>query len=459
MKKKVVQDVVPPKKSIRNIKLQSRSGLSDINTNSFVSKTRDDDFTRPVNLNKEPIPKVESTSNDLADTMSGIPTYKYEYDEPKKPSKKVFYLVIFLFVFIAGFSVSAFFKSATIRVAPKQENRDLSDTFKATRDGDANTLTFQVVSTSKDVEKTVVATGEQMVEKKASGTIVIYNNTASIQKLVATTRFQTPEGLVYRLVNPVAIPAKTTVNGKSLAGSIEALVEADKIGTSYNIGLKDFTVPGFKGDPKFSLVYARSKTEMTGGFSGMQKVVSKDLLTQAELEMENSLKDQLSKDIASQIPANFILYTQSIVYRFEPAQQVSSTDGGAVLRKKGTANVLIFDRSILSRSILLKIASENAQENIKVANLEQLEFTYSAPGDINTAQTINFTLKGSADLVWFFDENMLKNDLLGLSKNDANSVIRKYSGIKEAWVETYPFWNQTIPKDPKKVTLINTLTK
>ncbi len=461
MKKNVVQDVIPPKKSIRNVELPSRArnfqSVKPKEEKVQQEPEKEDRAPRPVSVKK-----IESVVTPIKESEAAEPSYTFEYKEPpRKKGRKGIYIAGILFLLVIGFGISALFKSAEIRVTPKQDMKTLNDNFTAKKDTTANTsLGFQLVTNTKSLQKTVEASSEQKVEKKARGTIVIYNNTPESQKLVATTRFETPEGLIFRLISPVTVPAKQIKDGKSIAGSIEAVVEADKIGASYNIGLKDFTIPGFKGDAKYTTVYARSKTEMTGGFSGMQKVVSKTVLDQTDKELESGLKTSLSNDIASQIPANFILYANGLSYKFEPATQVNDSTGGAVIQKKGTITGIIFDRTSLTKAMLAKIMPSGTDDTIKVTNLESLNFSISSSSafDFNTSTILNFNLKGDVNFVWVFDENKLKSELLGLSKQESGIVLGKYDTIKEAWVETHPFWNQSIPKDSSKVTLINTLT-
>jgi len=94
-----------------------------------------------------------------------------------------------------------------------------------------------------------------------------------------------------------------------------------------------------------------------------------------------------------------------------------------------------------------------------VDNLDTLTFTY-ATSSTNTLNSISFNLTGSGHFVWAVDENALKSDLLGLSKVQAQALIAaKYPAIQEAWIETQPFWNTTIPLDANKVTLTDTLSK
>jgi hypothetical protein len=345
-------------------------------------------------------------------------------------------------------------------VTPKNETVTFNQNLTAKKDSNDG-LAFQTVILSKDLEKSVEATSEQKVSKKATGTIVVYNNySTQPQKLLINTRFQTSDGLIFRSVEAINIPGKKTVSGKTVAGSVEISVVADQTGEKYNIGLNDFTIPGFKGDPRYSQIYARSKTNMTGGFEGMQKVVSEDVLNQANSELESKVKDYLAKEISSQIPANFILYPDSISYSFAPLSQLnSSSTQGAVLRKKGTATAIIFDKGSLSRVIINKVLPDVADDVVKISNLESFIFSYTdnSTFDSNTSTSLDFVLKGDAKFEWVFDDNKLKSDLLGLPKDKALTVISTYKSIQEAWIETQPFWNKTIPTDSNKVTLVNTL--
>ncbi len=234
---------------------------------------------------------------------------------------------------------------------------------------------------------------------------------------------------------------------------------ADAAGADYNVGLKDFTIPGFQGTAKYTAIYARSKTEMTGGFSGLQKIISPDESAQADADLSAQLKTLLAKDIVSQIPANFILYPGSLSYDLNPIGQLDSTTGNAILQKTGSANAIIFDKTALT-SAIAKISPALATTPAQITNLDSLNFAYatSTGWSPNTSTTVTFALSGSPNTVWTFDADALKASLLGLSKTDAEKLIATYPSIQEAWIETRPFWNNDIPKDPAKVTLVNTLT-
>ncbi|MES3004710.1 MAG: hypothetical protein V4690_01200 [Patescibacteria group bacterium] len=450
MKKNIVQDVLPPKKSIRNVEIP-RVSKKSAPAPAPEPKPKTQDIVR------KSVPKITIVKEEKKE----VPKNNFEYNEPVRKSKSRFtrYILLGALLFGLVFFVSSFFKSAEITFSPKQETRVLNEVLSAEKNLASGGLGFQIVSTAKDIERTVTATGEERVDTKASGTIVIYNKTAEAQRLVATTRFEAAGGLIYRAKTAVTVPARQVKDGKTVSGSAEVVVEADAVGEKYNIPLSDLTIVGFKGTPKYTEIYARSKTAMTGGFSGVQKTVSKEVLDKAGAEMEQELQAALATEIASQIPNNFVLYQSSVSYKFEP---VTQTGGGstssAVLKKRGVISAIIFDRTAISGVILQKILPDTEQGSVKISNLDVLDFTLNTVNfDPNTTDNISFNIKGDANVVWVFDEGKIKTDLLGLSKQSAEEVLRTYVNMKEAWIKTQPFWSRSIPNNPDKVEIVNTL--
>ncbi len=147
----------------------------------------------------------------------------------------------------------------------------------------------------------------------------------------------------------------------------------------------------------------------------------------------------------------------------------SSTDqSSAIVQEKATAQAIIFDKTALSQAIVGQVLPDTAGQPVIVNNLSDLTFAFasstqniasSASFDPSSLNQISFSLTGSATVIWTFDENMLKTNLLGLTKDQAQSLISANKSIQEAWIVTRPFWNQTIPNDPNKVTLTNSLDK
>lgn len=458
MKKNKFQDVLPPKRSIRDIELPARRRTTRMGVNDVLPKERPASSSTKKTITVKKI-KTEEKETDQSDTYE--PSYRYDYDEPVKKSSKWLYISVAILIIAMFFGISSMFKSAKIYITPRHQTTVLEAEFTAKKDDTTKGLAFQVVTVTKDTEKTVPASEEKKVEKKATGKIVVFNNySAQSQKLVATTRFQTSEGLVFRTPTAVTIPGKYIKDGKTIPGSVEITVEADKVGEEYNIGLSDFVIPGFKGDSRYDLIYARSKTVMSGGFSGMQKVVDEKVVSSSDVEMTDVLKGVLQKDIISQIPDNFVLYQNVISYSLSPASQVSSNGEGAILKKRGTAYAIIFDRGALTRNIVDKVLPESADDLLKISNLDQLNFALKDGKNLDYNSNISeltFTLSGNPEVVWVFDENKLKTDILGLTKKQVREIINNNKAISEVSIETSPFWNQSITTKVQKVQIINTL--
>lgn len=460
-KKNLVQDVLPSKRSIRNIELPNRSKRSVVSNDVSKVSTKNDydeqDFSRPVSIKKEVDLNAGIKTSKQSDIKENSYNYEYE-DEIKRPSKKLFYGMVIIAIFILGFAISSIFKQAVITITPHSQVVALDSSFTARKDSVGATLGFQIVSVNKELSKEVAAGGKENVSIKAKGTITVFNTTTEAQRLIATTRFETPEGLIYRIPNPITVPARTIKDGKNIPGSVDTIVEADRAGESYNIDLKDFTVPGFKGGPKYEQIYARSKTEITGGFIGERKVVVEEDLIEASVILEEELKLALSSEIEEQIPSNFVMYKNGINYTFSTPTQSSGSGDTAIITKKATASAFIFDRASITREIL-EVTSPNIEDqNIKISNLDELNFTFSGNiFDIENIGNLTFKLEGQPQLVWIFDQNLLTSEITGLSKSNVKQAISRYPSIKEATIEIKPFWFTSVPKNEDKVKIINTI--
>lgn len=464
MKKNIVQDVVFPKRSIRDVGLPSRR-----KENSFAvpkaKKTRAEEGEE--NIEKD---EIEISGESSGIVYRGIPTtqkqasYTFDYNNdipPHKESRIGLWVSLALFIVALGFGVSALFVSAQVTVIPKVQPVPVNVPITASKDRPNGEFGYQVVSIGATTEKAVDAGSVEKVDRKASGTITIYNNTSeAVQKLIANTRFESPDGKIFRIAQSVTIPGRKIENGKTVPGSIEAVVTADQPGKEYNLGLSDFTIPGLKGDPRYTTIYARSKAPITGGFSGDMKMVEPALEQATKKELEVQLKTKLKNDIMSQIPVNFVLFEGAVTYQIEMiSQKAASEDNKAILELKGTAHALIFDKALLSKAVIDVInKSVNASgQNLAVTNLPDLSFTLTGTSQVNQTSTapITFTLTGDAQVEWLYDESQLKNDLLGIKKSDLKSLLRaKYPSVESARVNIKPIWKRSFPIDPNKITIL-----
>lgn len=342
--------------------------------------------------------------------------------------------------------ITSVFHSATITAKPRSLAFTADVDLVAKKDATANELPFTLITATEQSSATVKATGSKQVSTRASGTIVIYNNysTAS-QRLIKNTRFATPEGLVFRINDSVTVPGKKGTT----PGSIEAAVTADEAGDKYNVGLKDFTVPGFKGDPRYSSFYARSKTPLAGGFVGTVKVVADADRAKAKTDIEKKLSDSLLKSVESQKTADEVLYDKAYSIAFTTLADEASGDS-VVIKEEGTISAAVFDRVALGAALARTYIKSYKGDAITIPNADNLTF---APKDFKpaTADSVSFHISGAGTFEWVYDADSLKAALKGQSRSATASILQQFPMIEKADISIRPFWSRSFPTDVERI--------
>lgn len=351
-----------------------------------------------------------------------------------------------------------FFGGATITVVPKHEAIPMDQQMTAVKNAQNDELPYVVISETLTENEEVPATGTKTVTEKASGQIIVFNKQTTTQRLIRNTRFQSPTGKIYRINDSINVPKATTKNGETTPGSIVVTVYADEAGPDYNSDPTDFTVPGLKGSPQFDKVYARSKGPITGGASGTLKTVSDQDLKQANDELRIALETKLRTKARADIDSTHVAYDNGIIVELGDAalsKDKASSNDKAVVSEEGTIYVVAFDRTQLSKAIEKILVPTYAGEDVSIKNLDGLTFAMPAQKgqDLLAGDKITFSLKGTPELTWIVDQNVIIKDLLGKAKEDFNRILAKYPTVEQAKATLRPFWKSTFPTDPSKITI------
>jgi hypothetical protein len=448
MSSKIVQDVIPPnKRSIRRIPIPAKK--RSLNDNEGFSR---EETPRPAP------PVFSNSGNNNGGMNSNYPKRNNEDSgNSKKRNNFRLWLIGFVCLAVLVFSVLSVFASSSVKVIPKSQTIPIDVSLTASRSSSGEVLRYDVIRMSREQGTIVQAGEEEEVSVRASGRIMVYNNhSESSQPLVATTRFETPEGLIYRIQENVSVPGITTnAEGETVPGSIEVTVYADQAGEDYNIGLSDFTIPGFVGTPRFDNFYARSVTEMTGGFQGVMRRVGDETLASARQGLQSSLENQLKKDVFAQIPETFVLYENGIFIDFEELPQSGASQNSVTVNEKAVLHAILIDKESLNTMIVEEMFFEEdlALPPAQIMNLKDMTFNISSDFNPNDNHDISFTLRGEGKFVWLFDEVRLKEDLAGSSKRNIDSVMANYPSVQQAEANLNPFWKRSFPKNPNKISV------
>jgi len=359
-------------------------------------------------------------------------------------------IVIVVFGFVIG--GLALFSGTSVQVVKHTETISLPSVAIDIAYADGSALAIPL-STTQSVSLQVISTEEEYVEKKASGSIIIYNNYSSDpQKLIKNTRFEAPGGNIYRIQDSVTVPGQKTVNGKKTPGSLEVTVYADKVGDTYNAGLVDFTIPGFKGTPQYDGFYARSKTAIAGGFAGTVKKVSEAETQKALATLKTDAFAKAQAALATSVPSNY-LYIDSIgTPVYSQLTQLDSSEDTVTLGLDITYNTVLFSKEAFAAEVTKQSGRTYSPDDVFViSNIDDLSF--STESTISKEGTLALKIVGNPKLEWVVDVDKLAKDLSGISRKNIANILATYRSVEEAKAYIKPFWKTSVSSNVDDITI------
>jgi hypothetical protein len=360
-----------------------------------------------------------------------------------------------------GIAIAYIFSGATVTVTPVAETEVLeADVFTAQKDGTENaTLPYQLMILKDEVTQKVPSTGEKDVEEKASGHVTLYNTFSSAPQLLKEdTRLIATNGKIYKIIGPSTIPGTSTKEGAQVPGEVTVPVYAENPGPEYNIASPtDFKIFGFKGTPKYDKFSGKSTEPISGGFRGKKAVPDQTALDTALVALKTTLAERLSTQAKAQIPAGFVFYDGGSITSYDQvAIGVADTSGSVPISQKGVYYGFIFNKEKLQKVIAKKIIADYDNTPIEIRDIETLVLALKdkekiAPADV---KEIEFTLSGSATVVWKVDDTKVIQALVGKPRNQFMQIISGFPTILSAEIKVFPVWSRTIPNDKEKIEIV-----
>ncbi|MEI7749826.1 MAG: hypothetical protein WCJ25_02380 [Candidatus Moraniibacteriota bacterium] len=373
------------------------------------------------------------------------------------------FFVTITIIFLLGTGAFIFLPKAVISVTPQSVSQDLSMEFEGRTDASATGDTVVPVRlVEKDEEITVTGTTSGSSAgngSKATGKVIIYNEYGpDAQQLVATTRFQSDDGKVFRLSKGVTVPGITKQNGQNVPGVVEADIVADVAGSAYDIGPTNFSIPGFSGGPKAGKIYAKSKSAMTGGSSSGSSgavAVSASDIDQAKKDAVEKFRESFATSLGSEVASDerFIKETFDI-----------AVTGNPTVPRAGTVSSSFEYRATFHGKAF--VFSEDKLHDVAVAILRKqatIGDGYAAQGitfryDGGTADypsgALHFKVGVNAIFVAGIDTATLRADFLGKNQDEIKQALENHPEVKNIEIDLTPKGlSLAVPKDPNRVTV------
>lgn len=469
MKKNFLQDVIPPnhKRTIRDIPLPKHKQVSahthEEKIEIYSAKITEQDYSvkdHSHDTNKESQKETFASDSKDSSVFNSETFHNNQYensDQTHQPSviarsveklskaknkrsatsKIVGSLLVVLIV--TGFFVFFGRNNAVISLYAKQSDHTIDKTLTISSSGDIVSKT----QITKTVSRTVPATQEQQIEQSAQGRIKIINkHKEAPQELVKNTRFQAPNGLIYRIKESIEIPGYTMSGATLVPGTLEVAVYADSAGEEYNISNTTFTIPGFGGMEQFDKITAETVGQITGGYIGIRKVVSPETKETIKKELEEDLKKQIESNSPDSVEYIVIPNITTLTY--------------ADLKDEAQGN-----------SVTLTLSATVDAFSLKKQNLfnfiGQNTVVGASPNDVFTLDTENLIYQvkdesiqvlGNTTITWVIDIEKLTKDFVGRKKSEVTSIISQYKSFEGISVDLNPIWATKFPSEPSKIEIL-----
>jgi hypothetical protein len=371
-------------------------------------------------------------------------------------------LIVVVFALIGGY---IFLPKVDVKIITKNKEQS----FDAQIKGDTQTLLaskdaipVKLLPVENEFTGTYKATGSKStVSQKAKGTITIYNEYSnSPQPLIASTRFETSDGKIFRLIKGISVPGTSTSGGETKPGVIEADVVADSAGSEYNIGPSTFSIPGFKdsGSEKYAKFYAKSASSMLGGGTSgsmAESISSTDIAnakSKALVELTNSIKEKIKN---MTIDGGVVL--DDAIDMGEVSYSSSNLEGEVVneftVTAKAKANVIVFSENDLREALKIKAMESGKSEDELDKNSFVLQYGKSDVDFTKNSLIIRVHVSGKTSAK--LDIENLKRGMLGKNEEDFKAYIKTYPEIDSVEINYWPaFISGKIPAYENRINVV-----
>jgi len=287
-------------------------------------------------------------------------------------------------------------------------------------------------------------------DAQAVGQIVIVNNYSKDQPLVASTRFLSEDGVLFRL--------KDTVNAPS-GGEVAAEIYADEPGISGEVGPGKFTIPGLWAGLQ-DQIYATSTDPTSGGTQVVGELKETDVVIAVETIKAKAMEEGLAKLNLELAESNNGYKINSQLILQEVIEQKSSATIGEEVNEfeitlKSKLITIAIDENEIFELIKTKLAN-SAPDGFKLIEINQESFAYllenyNSENDKIIAKA-SLSGKISADNKESFID---KTELIGLTQVELdNYFAEKSDSISSVNYHFSPFWLKHVATNERRIKII-----
>lgn len=410
----------------------------------------------PVEKRAEPVARKEEETEDEPYALAGKEGAARDDSERRTRGSWRWAAWVAVVVCVAGSGVwgtGRVFGRASVSLNFKKTawhyEQTVAVTKTATKPG-GNTVPGEVLTEERNLTELFPASSRAQVSARAKGKMLVFNGySSSPQALVASTRFATPDGKVFRLDSALTVPGAGIKDGKIIPASIEAAVTADQPGSEYNTGpVERLTIPGFKGTPKYEGFYGQLAGSVDGGFVGEKAVPTDDDIKKAKDRTTELLRTSLANDALRGLAKEFTVLPNTREFSVVRLVVNRNTDDKGNFSIFGEART----RAVAFRKAdVEEMLSADATEGSATLALQGIAVEYSDPKTDFVKGEMKMRVKASGTITAKFDGTEFAKTVAGKRIEEARAHIKELPELVNATISLWPFWLGSVPSNPAKV--------
>ena len=374
---------------------------------------------------------------------------------------RIVLLAIVLLLVLGAWGASVFLPRANVTLVMKKASVPFEDTLVITTkitspdisNKERTSVPGELLSAKKNMLLEFDAEARENVSYKAKGILTVSNAySASPQTLVATTRFESPDGKIFRLDEKTVVPGAKISGGKTTPSSVDVKVTADAPGAEWNVApAKDWKIPGFKGTPRYDTFTAENTKAMSGGFVGEMPVVSETQKQSAAEDAGKSLKDVLNGEMFVLMSDTFKLLPggENFEITKNEYQEVKNNPNKLGVFVEGEMKRIVFKEDTVKNALFQKYGKSYIAEGYTIAQPFDIAYGTSSLDFAN--KTLTVPIHGTITYTFGTDKDTLINEFKGKDEAELKRIIFSLPGIENATVSLWPFWVTSVPKNEKRI--------
>lgn len=352
---------------------------------------------------------------------------------------------------VGGVVLYQLLPTATIVVTPKVEaigpiEVDVTADPNATGvDTAAGVVPAESLPFDVQAEGTYKATGQRVVEAKATGSVTFTNcDFLGGVQIGSGSHVATAAGVQFTTNETLLVPAADfQPPNKLTCATREVGVTAVHAGTDGNVSAGAITVVPLGVDPR-AVSVSNSQPTSGGKHDTFPKVTQGDV-DAAQADLQQQLGAAFTQDLASPdaVPAGTTLFPDTAdlgptTFSTDPAslvgQEIVSFDLGASATGTATA---------VDEAPVTTIAADRLRQSVSSGyDLVDGSIQTTVGTPTVTGKTVTFPTTATAAQIRQLDAASLKQQVLGLTVDQATQLLLPYGGVQ---ITTWPDWASSIP--------------